>query len=306
MAPERLWTPRSYRSSLKNRAENASKQTGIPASELVDLHYHRRLLARVFHSDPDRWVLKGGQALLMRWPTARYSTDIDLLSAQNTTDAAVEDLIKAASLELDDHLRFAHHDTTEQTHVDRPTRSVRFRAMFGNVVLKWVSVDVVVSDYMPRGDIATEPLEAPFTTECETWPEVRIFPLEDHVAEKLCAMYERYRADGNPSSRYKDLVDLVLIALKSPINGPRMHATLQDEIERRRNRGMVLTFPEAFEVPDKSWTAGYRSVASGVRELPADLRTLAGVQELADAFITPLLAAKAPVGSWNPDTRGWR
>jgi hypothetical protein len=308
VAPEpRLWTPKTYTSSLKSRAKSAETITGIPAGELIDLHYHRRLLARVFHSDPERWVLKGGQALLMRWPDARYSTDIDLLSDQNSTEAAVEDLIRAAGLELGDHIRFEHHATSEQTHVERPTRQVRFRPMFGNTQLnRMVSVDIVVSDDVPCGVIATESLEAPFATDCEIWPEVRIFPITDHVAEKICAMYERYRAAGRPSSRYKDLVDLVLIALNSPINGVQMHTTLQAEIQRRRARNMVLSLPASFEVPDKSWTAGYRSVARDVRELPTDLRILAGVHEVADAFLTPLLADQPPAGNWDPAERTWR
>ncbi|HVV12385.1 nucleotidyl transferase AbiEii/AbiGii toxin family protein [Amycolatopsis sp.] len=290
---------------MKDRAKNAAKITGIPASELVDLHFHRRLLARVFHAAPDFWVLKGGQALLMRWPTARYSTDIDLLSTQATTDAAVEDLIRAASTELDDSIRFEHHDTTAQTHVERPTRTVRFRAMLGNTVLKWVSVDVVVSDYQPRGAITTEPLEAPFATDCTTWPAVRIFPIEDHIAEKLCAMYERYRSTGNTSSRYKDLADLVLIALKSSVDGVRMHATLQHEIQRREKRGIKLVFPSTFDVPDSSWIAGYRNVAKDIRELPAEMMTLEGVRDFAGAFITPLLAASAPNGDWSSTHRKW-
>src|SRR5262245_58352282 len=70
MPPERSWTPRTYVRSLKDRAKNTSDSIGVPANELVELHYHRRLLARVFHAAPDQWVLKGGQALLMRWPTA--------------------------------------------------------------------------------------------------------------------------------------------------------------------------------------------------------------------------------------------
>ncbi|WP_125728608.1 hypothetical protein [Kibdelosporangium aridum] len=61
-------------SSLKVRAANASKATGVPTGELLERYYHRCLLARVFLADGENWVLKGGQALLVRWPKARYST----------------------------------------------------------------------------------------------------------------------------------------------------------------------------------------------------------------------------------------
>jgi hypothetical protein len=108
----------------------------------------------------------------------------------------------------------------------------------------------------------------------------------------------------HPSTRYKDLVDLALFALKASLPGAEMHRILRDEVERRENRGMVLELPDAFRVPDPhSWTNGYRKVAQGVRELPEELPTLDGAHALADAFITPLLQSEPPAGQWRPDER---
>jgi predicted nucleotidyltransferase component of viral defense system len=301
-------TPGGYKSSILNRAKSAAANTpGVTAGELMGLYYHRRLLARVFHTDPARWVLKGGQALLVRWPAARYSTDIDLLGDQADTDEAVAALIKAAAVELDDHISFEHQKTTDQKHVDRPTRTVYFRAMFGNVELRRdVKVDVVVSGHTPRGAVVAEPLDAPFTVECDVWPEVRMFPLEDHVAEKICAMYEKHRIAGNDSTRYKDLADLAIIALNSPFDGALLHATLLEEVQRRRDRRMVLELPATFNVPNSTWRSGYGKIARTVRELPAELNTFAGVQPLIDAFLTPLLQSTPPTGTWTPQARRWR
>jgi hypothetical protein len=39
---------------------------------------YRRLLARLFEAQPDRWVVKGGAALLLRLDPNRTSNDIDL------------------------------------------------------------------------------------------------------------------------------------------------------------------------------------------------------------------------------------
>ncbi|WP_228688253.1 nucleotidyl transferase AbiEii/AbiGii toxin family protein [Amycolatopsis keratiniphila] len=305
MASQHPRTPRSYLDSQKNRAE----RTGASTGELLQLHFHRRLIARVFHGDEAaNWVLKGGQALLVRWPSARYSTDIDLLSVENTTDAAVDALKTAARLRLDDHIWFSHLGTSGQTHVERPTRKVSFMAMFENAPLNHrVRVDVVTSGHLPRGPIITEPLEPPFTSDCAPWPEARMFPIEDHVAEKICAMYERHQVGGHPSTRYKDLVDLALFALNSPMPGKETHEILHDEIARRRGRGMVVVPPTRFEAPDpRSWKGGYRKAAQGVRALPAEFRTLEGVRDLADAFITPLLRTTPPPGWWAPGGRAWR
>jgi predicted nucleotidyltransferase component of viral defense system len=306
--PKRPTSPRAYISSQKSRAENTARITGGRANELLDLHFHRRLIARVFDgADARNWVLKGGQAMLVRWPTARYSTDVDLLSTEDSTDAAVEALKTAAARRLDDDIWFRHLDTSEQTHIDRPTRKVKFMAMFGNAPLnRRVSVDVVVSGHLPHGEITTEPLEPPFTTDCTPWPDARVFPFEDHVAEKICAMYERYRAGGNPSTRYKDLVDLILFALKAALPGPATHRILHEEVARRRGRGMVLQLPERFRLPDeKTWPSGYAKVAEKVAELPEDLRHMKHARLLADDFITPLLRPDPPIGHWRPDQRTW-
>lgn len=227
------------------------------------------------------------------------------MSTEDTTAAAVEALKTAAALRLDDDIWFAHLSTSEQPHVERPTRKVVLMAMFENARLNYrVHVDVVTSGHLPRGTITTEPLEPPFASDCGPWPAARVFPIEDHTAEKICAMYERHQSRGNPSTRYKDLVDLALFALKAPMSGKETHEILHDEIARRRERGMVLDLPGRFEVPDpRSWTGGYRKVAQGVGELPDEFRTVEGVHVLADAFITPLLQAEPPAGRWHPEER---
>ncbi|WIY03989.1 nucleotidyl transferase AbiEii/AbiGii toxin family protein [Amycolatopsis mongoliensis] len=306
--PKRPASPRAYISSQKSRAENAARITGGRANELLDLHFHRRLIARVFDGDDAvNWVLKGGQAMLVRWPTARYSTDVDLLSIEDSTDTAVEALKAAAARRLGDDIWFRHLGTSEQTHVDRPTRKVKFMTMFGTAPLnRQVSVDVVVSGHLPQGEITTEPLQPPFDTDCTPWPEARVFPFEDHVAEKICAMYERHRAGGNPSTRYKDLVDLILFALKAPLPGAGTHRILRDEIARRRGRGMVLELPDRFRLPDeKTWPGGYAKIAGQVADLPGNLRHMKDARLLADAFLTPLLQAEPPAGRWQPDQRTW-
>jgi predicted nucleotidyltransferase component of viral defense system len=303
-------SPQAFANSLRARAANTSKETGIPTRELLERYFHRRLLARVFHADGEGWVLKGGQALLVRWPKARYSTDVDLLRTAETTDEttiedAVAALVDAVATSLEDHLTFTHHDTSRESAANRPSRKVRFKVMHGLRQLSMVSVDVVVGANGPRGDIFAQRLEAPFTIESTPWPMVRMWPLEDHVADKIAAMYERHGESLRPSTRFKDLVDLVLIALNSPVRGPAAHAALHAEVRRRTESGMHLVLPATFEVPDPSWTGGYRAEAAKARDLPADCHTLAGVTPLADGFVSPLLTEDGPDGTWDCDSRSW-
>ncbi|GAB3504457.1 nucleotidyl transferase AbiEii/AbiGii toxin family protein [Amycolatopsis cihanbeyliensis] len=300
-------SPHAFTSSLKARAANTSKVTGVPTGELLERYYHRRLLARVFHADPDKWVLKGGQALLVRWPRARYSTDVDLLRTvdEATIDETVSALIAAVSTDLDDDLRFDHHDTSRETAADRPSRKVRFKVMFGLRQLSTVSVDVVVTGLQPRGELLVEPLDPPFSVDSGPWPTVRMWPLEDHVADKIAAMYERHGARLLPSTRFKDLVDLVLIANKSSLSGTVTHAALHAEVHRRQAAGTQLVLPETFVVPSPVWPAGYRAEAAKAHELPMPFRTMDGATPLADAFISPLLRQHGPAGRWQCERREW-
>ncbi|SMD12624.1 nucleotidyl transferase AbiEii/AbiGii toxin family protein [Lentzea albidocapillata] len=300
-------SPQAFMSSLKSRAANSSQLTGIPTGELIERYYHRRLLARVFHSDRGGWVLKGGQALLVRWPRARYSTDVDLLRVGEdaTVDGAVEALLAAASIGLDDHLAFEHHDTSRETAANRPSRKVRFKVMFGLRQLSTVSVDVVAAELHPVGQLTVERLVAPFVIDSSPWPEIRMWPLEDHVADKIAAMYERHRERLVPSTRFKDLVDLVLIACNSTLDGATTHRALHAEVRRRNSAGTHLVLPTEFAVPDPAWTTGYRAEAAKTKELSAEHRTLDGVTPLADAFITPLLQEQPPSGTWRLGRLRW-
>ncbi|WP_158641340.1 nucleotidyl transferase AbiEii/AbiGii toxin family protein [Amycolatopsis eburnea] len=269
--------------------------SGVSVAELVERHYHRRLLARVFTSQGEDWVLEGGQSLLVRWPNNRHSTDIDLISHRTTVEAAVESLI------------YVHTRTAEIQDMDRPTRKIHFEARIGLQRMAGTSVDVVTAGERPRGSIITEPLPPAFASDCTTWPEVRMYPLEDVVSDKICALYTGYGAGGvGTSTRYKDLVDLILVAVKSTLPGEFTHRIVHLEAERRRTTGTPVRFPDRFAAPGEDWTGGYAGAARGVGALPSDLRTLDGAFALADAFITPLLRPAPPPGLWHPGERTWR
>jgi hypothetical protein len=202
-------------------------------------------------------------------------------------------------------LRFDHYDTSRETAANRPSRKVRFKVMFGLRQLSMVSVDVVAAGLHPWGELVVEPLAAPFTVESGPWPAVRMWPLEDHVADKVAAMYERHGERLGPSSRFKDLVDLVFIAHNSALDGTITQAALRAEVHRRQTAGTHLTLPTEFEVPSPAWIAGYRAEAAKAHDLSATYRTLQGATPLAHAFITPLLRERDLKGRWQFDRRQW-
>jgi hypothetical protein len=86
----------------------------------------------------------------------------------------------------------------------------------------------------------------------------RAYPLVDHVADKVCAILERHGEAERPSTRYRDLVDLVAIVTAARIEAEPQGRTLTSEAQRRG-----LTLPRRFDVPDRMlWEPGYAAEAA--------------------------------------------
>ena len=129
-------------------------------------------------------------------------------------------------------------------------------------------------------------------------PEFVLYPLPNQVADKLCAMYGRYGASQMPSTRYRDLVDLVLIATTSELDALLTLQALQGETERRG-----CTLPSTIEDPDPHWRAGYSRIARESR-LATALQTLDGALVATGNCLNPILSGTA-TGIWDPATQSW-
>lgn len=72
----------------------------------------------------------------------------------------------------------------------------------------------------------------------------RVYPLVDHIADKVMATFQRYGGHQRPSTRYKDLVDLVSIVIGASVAAEPQLAALASEAHRRG-----VTLPARFDVP---------------------------------------------------------
>lgn len=126
-----------------------------------------------------------------------------------------------------------------------------------------------------------------------------VYPLVDHVADKVAAMFSHYGSAGLASTRYRDLVDLVAIVMGASIDAPSQMNALQSEETRR---GIEL--PTTFKVPHlDSWEGGY---AEEVRKLNVtQARSLEAALAIVKPFLDPLLDDTAE-GVWDPDEQAWR
>lgn len=296
-------TPGALDNALKHYAKAQARNSG-EAGVLRRAFFFQRLAARVFVADPVGWMIKGGQALLLRYSTdARLSKDIDLQRTDSAAsiEEAVDALCQAAAVDLGDHLTFV--PTRLSPHGDEIGGAKQtFEVRLGNRRPDTIHVDLVVGRTPTAAPQMTR-LEPAFPMPWpDDWPEVRLYPVVDHVADKVCAMYER-RGSDLPSSRFRDLADLLLISQRETIDGRQAQHALCTEAARRAVAGVRLVLPGAFEIPHASWRAGYASVARDVSGLDG-CATWPTAQAAAEVFLTPLLGPDL-TGSWDPVRRRW-
>ena len=127
---------------------------------------------------------------------------------------------------------------------------------------------------------------------------VPALPLELHVAEKVHA-YTRTYAGQRPSSRVKDLVDLVLIQSHAVFEAGCLRQALLVTFERRGTHAV----PTALSPPPLDWGPAYRKMAIAVGLNP-DVST--GYRLTAD-FLGPLLNGAVPDNArWYPLHCTWQ
>jgi hypothetical protein len=297
-------TPQAMENAISAKARSAGRETGVNPGDLVTRFYFQRLLARVFQEDG--WMLKGGQSLLVRYPGhARASRDADLFRpATDDIREAVTALERAAARDLGDYFGFS----ATSVQVEGNGAKVKLDVLIGRRSKTNIDVDVVVNR-MPTGEPTPMRLSPAVPVDWpDTWPEVLLYPLPDHVADKICAMYELHeRQDGRlvPSTRFRDLGDLILISQRESLDGRAVQFALHSEVPRRNAiPRIVLSLPEAFKIPDlKSWGRGYPKEADQITGLRG-CRSMAEAARAADLFITPLLSGGDP-GVWSPQAAGW-
>jgi hypothetical protein len=296
MANERRYgNPRDFRRALTDRLKHAAKDGRWTLPQLQRQIAYDRLLQRLYMADRG-WVLKGAAALLARDIGVRATIDIDLYRGL-ATEVAERDLREAAAQDIGDWFRF---EIGPAQPVRDGATGVRLPVAVFIGVTRWVEfrVDLVGAGVRMTG----EPEDVPPLARIDM-PDVeqqgyRAYPLVDHVADKLAATFDRYGQMEAPSTRYRDLVDLVAIAMGASVEAEPQMAALASEAERRG-----ITPPRRFDVPARDlWESGYAREARDA--LPPTPPTLDEALAVVRPFVNPLLEGTAH-GRWDPKAGRW-
>ncbi|BAH47253.1 nucleotidyl transferase AbiEii/AbiGii toxin family protein [Rhodococcus opacus] len=274
-------SPHQFRASIQQRLKNRSASSGQPLQQLRRTYVMTRFLARVFDADPDGWVLKGGTGMMVRLPKARYSKDVDLMSTAFTDIAdAIDKLREILRHEVDP---FTYTIARKEDIADDKGARISVQVRLGTTVFDNFPIDLVTHRGLV-GPVEIHPIPHVIDLGDTVEPvRVRVYPIADQIADKLCAIYEYHLRNGQPppgdtSTRYRDLVDLLLISQSLPI--PLGQAVEALENQRRVRNHMEL--PPELRTPGPDWHDNWPAQAKGsplpdsLHELNAALTAAAG------------------------------
>lgn len=294
-------TAKGVEDAIKTAARDAARaDPALTTDQRIRLEHFNRFLSRVFSEGSDsEWVLKGGTGLLARVPSTRATVDIDLYLEGFALDDAVEDLRRLAGSDLGDHFRFVYigHRAIlagdEQPHTDG--YRVQFDTYIGAQRKARIGVDLSTGAGLTAEPTITAPATALNLPRLVGF-EYRLYPVVDQIADKVCATMHRY--GDRPSSREKDLVDLVVLAVTHNIDGTPLTRAITTEINRR---GMD---PFAHFLVPAEWGPAYEKLAHRVSYC-ADAVRIDDARDLATALIDPALDGTATGLTWRAATRNW-
>jgi hypothetical protein len=256
---------------------------------------YRRLVARMFTLEPDRWVLKGGFLMILRLDPSRTSNDVDVTYVADAGEhaVAVQALRRALAHDLGDFFAFEIVRLGEETE-DR-ARRVTVLCRLG--VREFTRFRVDLAHAQP--DLSVETIEAPPLSgldEIDAVPPLQVLAWPQQIADKICAIFERHPSGS--SSRSRDLADLGMIAQQvDALDGSALIEALRAEELRRKPTSLIGGLPRSFvldETQEREWRAGFEKASRGAPIIFDD------AYAVAKALVDPLLDGSAADRRWSP------
>ncbi len=291
----RYSTPGALRAAIDQRLVTQANESGTDIARLRRRIAFERLLVRfAAPTSPsespgkgDVWVLKGGAALEFRLSDrARATKDVDVeVRHAAPTDETVRDLLVEALLSDPDGDLFGFRLDTfgPVTVASDPGRVLRAKVecRLDGRTFDRVTVDISIGD-SPHQRV--EPLRLPGLLGFADLAPATILAvdLRRHFAEKLHAMLRDY--GGRPSSRVKDLADLILVIDMGLEPGGDLLAATGEVFTERDGAAAPATLPD----PPVGWNDRYAELAS---ELNLSAPTVANAMDTLRNFWNITLAS---------------
>lgn len=266
---------RALRTSIEQRLANLAAERQVSLDRLRRHFAFQRILVRL--SADDNWVLKGGFALEVRLGLdARATKDLDLAMLEDLDGVEAQDrLLDALEVDAGDGLSFqvSAPRTIASDDAGNPGWKFTVTSSLGGTVFASLRIDVVARSAEIAGAVGTIEVRPPILAERLSSTAMPAVDIAQHAAEKFHAMARTYAGD-RPSSRVKDLVDVVLLAEAGLLPHPDLPGRLQTVWHVRDGVKPPAELPEF----PASWQTDYAAMAAEV-DLPVDYSTARSTAE---------------------------
>lgn len=294
------------RRSLTDKLQTEAKRRGVTVPMIRKQYVFTLFLRRLFTEDSGQWTLLGGNALLIRTGGGRFTSDIDLARSEpwDEPDQVLHELRTRIEHNSGlDPFEFKLSSITPHRQVDpfgygTATAKISAEACLGVKCFEAFSIDLTTKRHLdgPVDRVQLLPVIDHPTLQC--LPEVPTVPVENHLADKICALYEKHR--GKPSTRYRDLADVVQIVRQLSFGAGKLDEVIGREAGRRQ-----IDRPLKMVAPDDSWKQAYPKAAKDFAEFPAGLYAVQASLALAGECLNDVLASRRTQGVWDPDHAQW-
>lgn len=279
------------------------------AVDLVRKQFAFAIFFKRLFAQPDTgWVLLGGNALIIRIGGGRFTKDIDLARQEDWEDPEelLDDLrsLIAANDVADDFevhlLRVIPHSSPDDYGYGQKTAKISARLDFGGREFESFSIDISRRGSIEYG-ISHHPIESIIPDPViQELPPAPLANLERHIADKICAMYETHGSKASPSTRYRDLADLVRIIRDLYFETNGLAAALEAEQQRRKMR-----IPDKLQSPLIDWVSRFAKAAPTFADFPERFHGLEASLSYAGHCLNPVLAGSLNDLAWDPIKQVW-
>lgn len=287
--------------ALEMAVKEAARRSPMDTNRAIAGFYFHRLLCRVFSEPGSPFVLKGGLSVLARTVDARYTRDIDLVTSSLDIKTAIDELKALASKDLNDFVTFVYVGWSPIKAEDeyREGYTVTFNAFLGAKRIQTVSVDLVADKISCGEPEKIAPADRVEIAGIKSY-DYLVYPAEKAIADKVCGILERH--ENRPSSRVKDLVDIVVYAHNVSFNFVTLSTALTKELSARK-----LVPQQGFGVPPEwggTQARQYRKLAKQT-EIPDKYYEIQSAETLAKELIDPCLSGLVNHTTWNKECLIW-
>lgn len=297
------------RRSRDAKIRNAARSQGTTAELIRKQVAFNLFFQRIFSPEDSRWTLLGGNALLIRTGYGRFTQDIDLSRNEQWADLShVQEELGALLSEGDrpDDFSFAitkaiAHSEPDNYGYGSKTAKINVRVDFGGKPFDTFSIDITSRKHITSAVERIQLKPALDDQALIDLPAIPTVPAENHLADKICALYETHHGEKRrPSTRYRDLADMIRFVKDVPFDAAQLILVLKHEQQRRK-----IQLPHQLSSPHLSWEKEYPKAARTFAQYPQHLLPLDKALDYAGTCLNEILNTTRTTGYWNPEHQQW-